>query len=85
MIQVIAKVSELNGWREIRTLGEVAQRLRKTPQEMIAVVEEVLSNHFYTKDNALSLLDISDENFTETILSTNTQSSQLFTVDCHCS
>ncbi|VBB33314.1 unnamed protein product, partial [Acanthocheilonema viteae] len=54
--QIIAKVCELKYWKEIRTLGDVAQRLRKTAQEMIAIVEEVLPSRVYTKDNALSLL-----------------------------
>nr|CDP93263.1 Bm13747, isoform c [Brugia malayi] len=76
--QIIAKVCELESWKEIRTLGEVAQRLQKTAQEMIVVVEEVLSDHVYTKDNALSLLGISNENFNQTILSANTQHMETF-------
>uniref|UniRef100_A0A915PGM9 Galactokinase n=1 Tax=Setaria digitata TaxID=48799 RepID=A0A915PGM9_9BILA len=76
--QIIAKVCEIKNWEEIRTLGEVAQRLGKSSQEMIAVVDEVLSFPVYTKDNALSLLGITNENFSETILTANTQHMETF-------
>ncbi|MCP9258319.1 N-acetylgalactosamine kinase [Dirofilaria immitis] len=63
---------------ECRLAAQIAQRLRKTAQEMISVVEKVLHIATYTKDDALRLLDITNEIFKETILTTNTQHMKTF-------
>ncbi|VDM91442.1 unnamed protein product, partial [Onchocerca ochengi] len=76
--QIMAKICKFKDWRDIRTLGEFANRMRKTPQEMISIVDELLHFPVYTKDNALFLLGITNGIFDETILSANTQHMETF-------
>lgn len=72
----MAKASKIDDWKKIRTLKEVAERLNKSPQDMVDVVAEILESPIYTRDNALSLLGITDDEFSKTVLSANTQHSK---------
>ncbi|VDN01416.1 unnamed protein product [Thelazia callipaeda] len=78
LFSIMAKLYGLDEWMKIRTLGELAQKMRKNASEMIAVVKEILQASIYTKDNAITLLSITEEDFNKTILSLNTQHMNTF-------
>ncbi|VDN18995.1 unnamed protein product [Gongylonema pulchrum] len=76
--QVMAKACEIEDWKEIRTLKQLAERLQKSASEMLSVVDEILQSPVYTKDSALSLLGITDDEFSKIVLSANTQHMEVF-------
>ncbi|VDK20150.1 unnamed protein product [Anisakis simplex] len=75
---MIAKLNGLNDWKSVKTLGNLAEKLKKTTQEMIGVVGDMLPNQVYSRSSILKTLEITDDEFKTICLSANTQNMQEF-------
>lgn len=59
-------------WEGLRRLGDLQTKLKKSLDEMIALVKENLHEQAYDKQEILELLGVSAEQLQKTSLSANT-------------
>ena len=59
-------------WQELRRLGDLQVKLNKSLEEMIDIVNEVLHQQPYSKEEVLEALGVTSDQLLQTSLSTNT-------------
>ena len=59
-------------WQELRRLGDLQVKLNKSLEEMIDIVNEVLHQQPYSKEEVLGALGVTSDQLLQTSLSTNT-------------
>lgn len=76
--QIISKRSGIENWKAVRTLKEAADALNKGAESMLDVARSLLTESIYTRESIRSLLEISDKDFANLSLSSNTQHMEKF-------
>lgn len=75
--QILAKLSNVKYWKEVRTLRGAAEAIGKDCKAMVEVVKELLPDAVYTREAIEKILDMSDKEFEEGLPS-NTKNSRWF-------
>ncbi|MFH4974503.1 hypothetical protein AB6A40_001212 [Gnathostoma spinigerum] len=76
--QIIAKSENLPDWKQMRKLGDVADRLGLPPAEMTSLVMKHLPDDVYIRENILRILSVTDDELECLSLSPNTKNMTLF-------
>ncbi|XP_053675271.1 N-acetylgalactosamine kinase-like [Anopheles nili] len=75
--RLLAKQMKLN-WRDLSRFADLQKALGLSLNEMVALVQTNLALDVYTRLDLLKLLEVSDEDFSEHLLTPNTRDSQTF-------
>ena len=75
--RLLAKQMKLN-WRELNRFADLQKALGYSLEQMDALVHANLSLNVYTRTDLLKLLEVTEEDFTENLLTPNTRNSQTF-------
>uniref|UniRef100_A0A0N5AA68 Galactokinase n=1 Tax=Syphacia muris TaxID=451379 RepID=A0A0N5AA68_9BILA len=70
--KLIAKLNGYTNWKTINTLKQAADSLQMDVSQMTDVVEKCLKQPVYSRNDVLRILEISDEELRQSILSANT-------------
>ncbi|XP_040157802.1 N-acetylgalactosamine kinase-like [Anopheles arabiensis] len=75
--RLLAKQMKLN-WRELNRFADLQKALAYSLEQMDALVQANLSLNVYTRTDLLKLLEVTEEDFTDNLLTPNTRNSQTF-------
>lgn len=75
--RLLAKQMKLN-WRELNRFADLQKALGYSLEQMDALVQANLSLNVYTRTDLLKLLEVTEEDFTDNLLTPNTRNSQTF-------